>query len=307
MATVLLRRILPATRREGGSLLAFLCRTFATFLLLLGGTLTAVAQQTGVGAAAAVVAPTDWWHQASAFMVQPWATIAFLVAGCLLLYHDLLTPKTWDWTGSLGLICVGLVFASQITAGDTGWVGVLLLLVGLAAVLLEIHVFPGYGSAIAGFVLMFAGMFLSLGGTKQAGFALTVTTLLTLVTGIAFLAYLPKSPAWKRLSQQMHQQQAAVTATTALLPSGLVLDEAAALVAPLPGMVGQTGKAVTRLHPSGLADVCGVRLQVVTEGDFLESGTPVVVTQVEGDRVVVEPVAEGASAFGGLTGSSQAA
>ena len=57
------------------------------------------------------------WHTVAHLVAMPWATIALLVAGCLLLYHDLLTPLTWGWTGTLGVIALGLVFASHLTSG----------------------------------------------------------------------------------------------------------------------------------------------------------------------------------------------
>lgn len=211
------------------------------------------------------------------FVVHPWATIALLVFGCSLLYYDLLTPKTWDITGTMGVLFVGLVFAAQVTVG-AAYLGVLLLLAGLALILLEIHVYPGHGSALAGFVLMFAGMFLSLDGAHHAAFALSVTTVLTIVVGIAFLAYLPKSPAWQRLGQRLGTQ----TALSPCAPD----DERQYDFAQL---IGKQGTTLTALRPSGTADFDGAQFLVVTEGDFLSSGTAVLVTEVEGDRVVVEP------------------
>jgi membrane-bound serine protease (ClpP class) len=253
--------------RAGASVVPLLLRLLAGVSLGLFGALTAFAQDGG-----AVAASAGLWDRAAHVIVQPWTTIGLLVAGCLLLYHDLLTPKTWGLTGTLGVIAVGLVFAAQITIGDVGWVGVLLLLAGLAAILIEIHVFPGRGSALGGFVLLYAGMFLSLGGTKNAVFALSVTTFLILVTGIAFLAYLPKSPAWQKESQRIQQKQAVL---------GDLLERP--VIHP-----GQIGTALIALRPTGTADFRGVQVQVVTEGDFLEPGATLVVTRIESDRVVVE-------------------
>jgi len=51
--------------------------------------------------------------------------------------------------------------------------------------------------------------------------------------------------------------------------------------------VHQTGTALTILRPSGTAEINGRRVDVVTEGDWLEVGAPVTVIAVEGLRVVV--------------------
>lgn len=53
-------------------------------------------------------------------------------------------------------------------------------------------------------------------------------------------------------------------------------------------LVGESGTAVTALRPAGIADFSGHRLDVVTEGSFLEAGTPVTVLSVDGTRIVVQ-------------------
>lgn len=55
-------------------------------------------------------------------------------------------------------------------------------------------------------------------------------------------------------------------------------------------LLGQTGTAVTLLRPAGTADFGPDRIDVVTDGDFIEPGTPIRVIAVEGARVVVERV-----------------
>ena len=51
--------------------------------------------------------------------------------------------------------------------------------------------------------------------------------------------------------------------------------------------IGKTGAAHTPLRPAGIADLDGVRLNVVTEGDYIERGTPVRVVRVTGNRIEV--------------------
>ncbi|MDX1934271.1 MAG: NfeD family protein [Capsulimonadales bacterium] len=273
------RTFAAARTRLGRWLLAVLC--------LVGSALACFAQET-TGTAAS----PPFWIQAANTVTIPYVTIALLVAGCLLLFHDLLTPTTWGVTGTLGVICMGVVFAAFIATGDRGWVGELLLLAGLAAVLLEVHVFPGFGSALLGFVLMFAGMFLCLGGTRDPAFALSITAFLIAVSGLAFLAYLPKSPAWRELRIKM-QQQALVNGhglpESPFLPS--LSDEARNAVVTTV-LAGQTGRTLTPLRPIGEADFNGIRVPVVTEGDFLPVNTPIVVTEVEDGRIVVAGVNE---------------
>ncbi len=54
-----------------------------------------------------------------------------------------------------------------------------------------------------------------------------------------------------------------------------------------PELLHQTGTAFTQLRPAGTAVINGRRVDVVTEGQLIERGTPVQVVAVEGMRVVV--------------------
>lgn len=54
--------------------------------------------------------------------------------------------------------------------------------------------------------------------------------------------------------------------------------------------VGLVGTSTTVLRPTGNAEFDGVKLNVVTEGDFIPAGTQVKVIRVEGSRILVRPV-----------------
>lgn len=54
-------------------------------------------------------------------------------------------------------------------------------------------------------------------------------------------------------------------------------------------LVGKKGVAVTLLRPSGTGEFDGKRIDVVSESEFIEKDTPIVVIRVEGRRIVVEP------------------
>jgi len=56
----------------------------------------------------------------------------------------------------------------------------------------------------------------------------------------------------------------------------------------LSAYIGKEGKTVTDLRPSGIAGIDGERLDVVTDGRYIERGTPVRVVSVTGNQVIVE-------------------
>ncbi len=57
----------------------------------------------------------------------------------------------------------------------------------------------------------------------------------------------------------------------------------------LHGFLGQRGVAVTLLRPSGTAEFDGVRLPIVSDGEFVPPGTSVQVVTMQGNRIVVRP------------------
>jgi membrane-bound serine protease (ClpP class) len=54
-------------------------------------------------------------------------------------------------------------------------------------------------------------------------------------------------------------------------------------------LIGQTGKTISPLRPSGIAEINGQRHDVVSEGTHLEIGTQIKIVKVEGARIVVRP------------------
>ena len=68
------------------------------------------------------------------------------------------------------------------------------------------------------------------------------------------------------------------------------LDKADARKDDMEALVGKTGVAQTVLRPSGIGEFDGVRLNVVTEGEFIPQDTPISVVRTEGLRIVVKKI-----------------
>ena len=57
-------------------------------------------------------------------------------------------------------------------------------------------------------------------------------------------------------------------------------------------LLGRRGKTTSVLRPAGIADFDGVRLNVVTEGGFVEKGCAVEIIKADGSSIVVRSVKE---------------
>lgn len=55
-------------------------------------------------------------------------------------------------------------------------------------------------------------------------------------------------------------------------------------------LLGKEGVAVSDLRPSGVAEIEDDRIDVVTDGGYIDAGTPIKVIEIEGNRVVVDAI-----------------
>ena len=53
-------------------------------------------------------------------------------------------------------------------------------------------------------------------------------------------------------------------------------------------LMGKTGKTITPLRPSGIAEIDGRRYSVVAEGELIDNKTDIVVVEIEGNNIVVD-------------------
>ncbi|WP_437499757.1 NfeD family protein [Sorangium sp. So ce1099] len=147
---------------------------------------------------------------------------------------------------------------------------VLLLVVGLALLAIEVFVIPGVGlvgllggAAVVGAVAV-------AWATLGAAHGLLALGAGACAAGLLFWAF-----ARTRAGQKM------VLLETQR--SGRGPD------ARLAALAGKEGRALTPLRPAGTVEIDERAVDVVTDGLYVEAGTPVRVSSVEGNRVVVEP------------------
>ena len=147
----------------------------------------------------------------------------------------------------------------------------------LGALLLAAEVFlPGFGlPGISGIVLVIAGVVLA---WMAFGPLVAVAILLVL---IAVLAVLVTSVVNAASKGNGRYGRIFLKEKEELHPQG-----------DMEVLVGREGVATSVLRPAGIADFDGVRLNVVTEGGFIEQGVKVKVVRVEGTRIVVRSAKE---------------
>jgi membrane-bound serine protease (ClpP class) len=149
-----------------------------------------------------------------------------------------------------------------------------LALAGVVLLGIELAI-PGFGvCGIAGILCLTASVFFLLGG-GMAAIAAIVALYAVLVLVILFLVwYLPKDSKYNPFVLWERQKSSGSNAL-----SRTVQD-----------YTGKEGKALTPLRPAGIAEIEGRRVDVQTQGEFIDAGTAVRVLRTEGGKVVVEAV-----------------
>jgi membrane-bound serine protease (ClpP class) len=187
----------------------------------------------------------------------------------------------WGVPGTMGILALALFFGSSYILQLASIIEILMFVVGLGLILLEVFVIPGFGVAgISGIILVLASMFLAMLGSRpfldlnlvsMAVIKLTAGLVAALILIFLIARYLPKSNIFKKfILSEEEKADAGYTSRNNLSD-----------------LIGAEGTAVTTLRPAGTAEFNGKRVDVVTESEYIENGKPIIVTEVEGMRVVV--------------------
>lgn len=216
------------------------------------------------------------------FITSPYISALLLSLGGLGLFVEIRTPG-FGIPGFIGLLCIGLFFGGHMLNQIPHVWTPLIFVIGLALIVLEVFVIPGFGVAgILGLVFMFGSVFyvffMNTNDVNIALLWLSISVILTSVLAVIATVFLPKTTPFQKfaLGTVMSTEQGYHSAGDEDFQSYL----------------GKTGVALTPLRPAGTARIDNKRLDVVTVGDFIPKNTPVKVLEVEGSKVSVEALEE---------------
>jgi membrane-bound serine protease (ClpP class) len=234
----------------------------------------------------------NWVDRAVYLLNRPWLTGLLLFIALIALYIELAAPGI-SVAGLTSLACFGVFFWSHALGGTSGWLEVLVFVLGVLCIVIEVFLLPGFGVfGLSGILLILLSLIMAtqdfiLPNNQFQWEQFQRNSLIVLgsvaVVGILFLAQLlllDSLPGLKRFQLRTPELNP-LTASGAALIVGPTNVEAA-----LPN-VGELGVAESVLRPSGKAMFHRQLIDVVTEGDYLDPGTPVEVIRREGNRIIV--------------------
>lgn len=227
----------------------------------------------------------ETWSESMVRLIGAIAPILMLI-GLAALYTEIQAPG-FGMPGILGILLLALVFFNQYLAGLAHYTEFLIIALGIVFLGVELFVIPGFGFAgIAGIACIMIGLILSLQGFvlpdpslpwEKALFIKNIIKVLgsfigAFILGLFVIRYV--LPGFSKPSRGPFLM--------ATLEGSHAESEQT-----VRAKVGESGIALTFLRPSGKAQINEEVFDVITQGEFIEKGTPVYISGIKGNIIIV--------------------
>ncbi len=228
----------------------------------------------------------NWAERVVRFLSHPVVSPFLLSLGFLGLLIEVRTPGI-GVAGAAGGLALVLFFGSHYIVGLAGFEGILVFVAGTVLLLIEAFLLPGVGVfGILGLLAVLTGVYMSLlgglpttGDFARAGGVLFWALTLVLLSSWILLRRLPSSQRLTTLGIFLGEETSRETGYTS--------------AARRQDLVGHDGVAVTDLRPAGTGEFGDERVDVVSEGEWIEAGSPIRIVASEGYRHVVRRIRQG--------------
>ena len=185
-----------------------------------------------------------------------------------------LFSKKFNFYGILSLLSLATYIALHSYSTGLSIFVLLLFIGGLALIGLEMFVPGGIVGTVGIITVVYAIIYVNK-STYYIAFILVVSLILAVI-----LYYVNRNVFYKKL---MFLDRLVLNDSIST-ENGYVASESRV------ELVGKKLKAYTDLRPAGVAILDNEKLDVVTDGDFIEKGNEIVIVRVEGMRIVVKKI-----------------
>lgn len=176
--------------------------------------------------------------------------------------------------GVVGLSSLALYFGGSMLAGIGGWGAALLFIVGLLLIGVEVFIIPGFGVVgVSGLIAIFASIFATSPDPTSAVRTMVIVLLASIALIVLLVRFLPTKHKFSKIVLRKGTDT----------ESGYI-----SFSEDLKQWKDKRGVAYTSLRPSGTARIDETFVDVITQGEFIDAGTPLIVKDVVGGRVIVE-------------------
>ncbi len=268
---------LPEFRAGKGELLTLTDREAAEVGYSEGTVATYDELLAKIGMEGATTISTDptFSEQIARFITNPVVVPILLSIAGLGLIVELYSPG-FGVAGTMGISALLLFFYGHLIAGLAGYEAILLFLLGAGLIVAELFLPHGI-AGIAGAVAVTGSIIMA--GANPAYMAISVLiALIIATTGMVVIM--------KFFGKKLHLLNRMILMDATDTESGYVSNVNRI------DWLGKTAVTLTPLRPSGAIVLDGERIDVVSEGNYIDKGKHVKIVKVEGSRTVVRELQE---------------
>ncbi len=223
------------------------------------------------------------------FLNHPIITSLLIMIGMVGMFVEIKTPG-WGVAGTLSVIAFILFFGSGFILNIVSALDIIVFVIGVILLLLEIFVIPGFGiTGVLGILAIISSLFLGLlpsfdfitpESFESALWQLAIALVLSIIfTYFLFKYLLPKSEIWNSfILKEKIQSNSGYDGT--ITRKGKEI------------LPGQKGIALSDLRPSGIALIQNLRIDVVTQGEYIDKGEDIEVVAKDGLRIIVKKISK---------------
>lgn len=143
-----------------------------------------------------------------------------------------------------------------------------LIILGIICIILEILVVPGGVVGIVGFLMMAGGVVVAY--LQHGALVGNITMIATVLVTIIGIVYILRSKSWRKLVLETKIESKMNEVDHSKLG------------------VGIEGIAVSRLAPSGKGKFGDEIVEVASSHDFIDVNSEIVITKIEGNKIIVK-------------------
>ncbi|NLY79871.1 MAG: nodulation protein NfeD [Lysinibacillus sp.] len=210
------------------------------------------------------------------FLTNPLVVTLLLTIATLGLVLELFSPG-FGAPGIIGILSFVLFFFGHTVAGFAGYETIILFVIGFVLLLAEVFV-PGGILGLIGISLMVISLLFSGESIVHMAYSLLIAMAIAIIGMVVLVKFFGKN---------LHLFSKLVLKDATTTEDGYVSNVNRI------DLIGKEGKTLTPLRPSGTVLINDERIDVVSEGNYIESDRKVKVVEVEGSRIVVREIHEG--------------
>ena len=234
------------------------------------GSFEEVLEKAGYANAEVISTKETFSESVARFITNPVVVPILLSIAGLGLVVELYSPG-FGVPGTMGITSLLLFFYGHLVAGLAGFESLILFGIGIGLIALEFFI-PGGIAGILGAVAIVGSIIMAGGNPVTMGISVLIALAIATVGMVIMIKFFGK---------KLHLLNKVVLMDVTDTESGYVSN-----VNRLE-LIGRVAITSTVLRPSGAAELDGERIDVVSEGSYIDKGKSVIIVKVEGSRVVV--------------------